>query len=144
MGVDYGFDIYPLLERTRANQERYELFLREVLVVYGPQDGDDADRGGGGDGGSVVRVDVELEVRISSSWLANIHACSAGTSTSCGSAPRSAAGRSLSRTYKECARLQSSGWGAAFTFGMRWTSLACIFATPAAITGTRFMPRGGE
>jgi hypothetical protein len=58
MGVDCGFDIYPPLERTRANQERYELFLCKVLVAYGPQDGDDADRGGG-DGGSVVRVDAE-------------------------------------------------------------------------------------
>jgi len=60
MGVDCGFDIYPPLERTRANQERYELFLREVLDAYGPRDGDDADRGGG-DGGSVVRVDAESE-----------------------------------------------------------------------------------
>jgi hypothetical protein len=49
------------LERTRANQKRYELFLREVLVTYGPRDGDDADWGGGGDGGSVVRVDAESE-----------------------------------------------------------------------------------
>jgi hypothetical protein len=33
MGIDCGFDIYPPLERTNANQEQYELFLREVLVI---------------------------------------------------------------------------------------------------------------
>ena len=46
MGVNYGFDIYPPLERTKANQEEYELFLREVLDTYG---------------GSGVRVNAELE-----------------------------------------------------------------------------------
>ncbi|RDW64626.1 hypothetical protein BP6252_10277 [Coleophoma cylindrospora] len=56
MGVDCGFDIYPPLERTRANQEQYELFLREVLDTYRPQDGDDAEQGGGD---SVVRVNAE-------------------------------------------------------------------------------------
>ncbi|KAI9764032.1 MAG: hypothetical protein M1840_008908 [Geoglossum simile] len=61
MGVDCGFDIYPPLEPTRANRERYEHFLREVLATYGPRDGGDADRGGDGDGGSVVRVDPESE-----------------------------------------------------------------------------------
>jgi len=40
MGVDCDFDIYPPLERTKANQEQYELFLREVLDTYGPRDGD--------------------------------------------------------------------------------------------------------
>lgn len=54
MGVDCGFDIYPPLEPTKANQEQYELFLREVLDTYGPPDGD-------GDGGSVVRVNAESE-----------------------------------------------------------------------------------
>jgi hypothetical protein len=58
MGIDCGFDIYPPLERTKANQEQYELFLREVLDVYGPRDGDDAEYG---DGGSVVRVNAESE-----------------------------------------------------------------------------------
>jgi hypothetical protein len=58
MGVDCGFDIYPPLERTKANQEQYELFLREVLDTYGPRDGDDAEQG---DGGSVVRVNAESE-----------------------------------------------------------------------------------
>ena len=61
MGVDCGFNIYPPLELTRVNQERYELFLREVLVAYGPRDGDDSDQGGGDDGGSIVRVDAESE-----------------------------------------------------------------------------------
>jgi hypothetical protein len=56
MGADCGFDIYPHLERTKTNQEKYELFLREVLNTYGPRDGDDAERG---DGGSVVRVNAE-------------------------------------------------------------------------------------
>ncbi|KAI9766958.1 MAG: hypothetical protein M1839_004666 [Geoglossum umbratile] len=58
MGIDCGFDIYPPLERTKANQEQYELFLREVLDTYGPRDGDDAEWGGGG---SVVRVNAESE-----------------------------------------------------------------------------------
>lgn len=61
MGIDCGFDIYPPLERTNANQEQYELFLRDVLATYGPRDGDDADRGGGGDGGSVVRVNADSD-----------------------------------------------------------------------------------
>jgi hypothetical protein len=56
MGVDCGFDIYPPLECTKANQEQYELFLREVLDTYGPRNGDDAEQG---DGGSVVRVNAE-------------------------------------------------------------------------------------
>lgn len=58
MGFDCGFDIYPPLERTKANQEEYELFLREVLDTYGPRDGDGAEKG---DGGSVVRVNAESE-----------------------------------------------------------------------------------
>jgi hypothetical protein len=37
MGIDCGFDIYPPLERTPANQVRYELFLHEVLAAYGLQ-----------------------------------------------------------------------------------------------------------
>jgi len=45
MGVDCDFDIYPPLERTKANQEQYELFLREVLDTYGPRDGDGAEQG---------------------------------------------------------------------------------------------------
>jgi hypothetical protein len=45
-------------ERTKANQEQYELFLREVLDTYGPRDGDDAEQG---DGGSVVRVNAKSE-----------------------------------------------------------------------------------
>ncbi|RDW68634.1 hypothetical protein BP5796_09291 [Coleophoma crateriformis] len=56
MGVDCGFDIYPPLERTRANQEQYELFLREVLDTYRPRDGDGTKQGGGD---SVVRVNAE-------------------------------------------------------------------------------------
>src|SRR5579859_112986 len=56
MGVDCGFDIYPPLERNPANQERYELFLRDVLVAY-RRDGDESDDGGG----SVVRVNPESE-----------------------------------------------------------------------------------
>jgi hypothetical protein len=48
MGVDCGFDIYPPLERTKAKQEQFELFLG------GPRDGD-------GQGGSVVRVNAESE-----------------------------------------------------------------------------------
>ncbi|KAE9367179.1 hypothetical protein N431DRAFT_307971, partial [Stipitochalara longipes BDJ] len=58
MGVDCGFDIYPPLERTEANQKLYELFLYEVLGTYGLRDGDDAEPG---DGGSVVRVNAESE-----------------------------------------------------------------------------------
>jgi hypothetical protein len=58
MGVDCGFDIYPPLERTKENQEQYELFLREVLNTYEPRGGDDAEQG---DGGSVVRVNAESE-----------------------------------------------------------------------------------
>ena len=58
MGIDCGFDIYPPLERTKANQEQYELFLREVLDTYRPQDGDDAEQS---DGGSVLRVNAESE-----------------------------------------------------------------------------------
>jgi hypothetical protein len=57
-----GFDIYPPLERTKANQEEYELFLREVLDTYGPRDGDGAEQG---DGGSVVRVNAESEDSLS-------------------------------------------------------------------------------
>ena len=34
MGVNYSFDIYPPLERTKANQEQYKLFLYEVLDIY--------------------------------------------------------------------------------------------------------------
>jgi hypothetical protein len=58
MGIDCGFDIYPPLERTKANQEQYELFLREVLDTYGPRDSDDAEQG---NGGSVVCVNAESE-----------------------------------------------------------------------------------
>ena len=61
MGIDCGFDTYPPLERTKANQEQYELFLRDVLIEYGPQDGNDAGRTGSGNGGSVVRVNAESE-----------------------------------------------------------------------------------
>jgi hypothetical protein len=59
MGVDCGFDIYPPLERTKANQEQYELFLSAVLDKYGPRDGDGVEQGGGG--GSVVRMNAESE-----------------------------------------------------------------------------------
>ena len=58
MGIDCGFDIYPPLERTKANQEQYELFLQEVLDAYEPRDSDGADQG---DGDSVVRVNAESE-----------------------------------------------------------------------------------
>jgi hypothetical protein len=58
MGVDCSFGIYPPLERTKANQEQYELFLREALDTYGPRDGDDAEQR---DGGSVVLVNAESE-----------------------------------------------------------------------------------
>ena len=61
MGIDCGFDVYPPLECTKANQEQYELFLREVLFAYGPRDIDDVDQSGGGDGGSVVRLNAESE-----------------------------------------------------------------------------------
>jgi hypothetical protein len=53
MGVDCGFDIYPPLERTQANQERYEFFLHEVLVAYRPQDNDNADQGSSSNSSSV-------------------------------------------------------------------------------------------
>ncbi|KAH9216672.1 hypothetical protein DL95DRAFT_445238 [Leptodontidium sp. 2 PMI_412] len=49
---------YPPLKRTKADQDQYELFLREVLDTYGPRDGDDAEHG---DGGSVVRVNTDSE-----------------------------------------------------------------------------------
>lgn len=52
-GIDCGFDIYPPLEPTRANQE---LFLREVLDEYRPRDREDTDQGGRG---SVVKVDAD-------------------------------------------------------------------------------------
>lgn len=42
MDIDCGFDIYPPLERTKANQEQYELFLCKVLLAYGHRGGDDA------------------------------------------------------------------------------------------------------
>jgi hypothetical protein len=58
MGVDCGFDIYPPLPRTKANQEEYELFLREVLDTYGPRDGQGTEQG---NGGIVVRVNAESE-----------------------------------------------------------------------------------
>ena len=58
MGIDCGFDIYPPLERTKANQEQYELFLRKVLDTYGPPNGDGAEQG---DSNSVVRVNAESE-----------------------------------------------------------------------------------
>jgi hypothetical protein len=58
MGFDCGFDIYPPLERTKANQEQYELFLRKVLDTYGPRDSDGAEQG---NGDSVVRVNAESE-----------------------------------------------------------------------------------
>jgi len=38
MGVDCGFNIYPPLERTKANQEQYEFFLSAVLDKYGPRE----------------------------------------------------------------------------------------------------------
>jgi len=49
MGFDCGFDIYPALEPTPSNKEKYELFLHEVLRTY--EVGDEAE---GRD--SVVRV----------------------------------------------------------------------------------------
>lgn len=58
MGFDCGFDIYPPLERTKANQEQYELFLRKVLDTYRLQDGNGAEQG---IGDSVVRVNAESE-----------------------------------------------------------------------------------
>jgi len=58
MSIDCGFDIYPPLEHTKANQEQYEVFLRKVLDAYRPQEGDDAERD---DSSSVVRVNVESE-----------------------------------------------------------------------------------
>ncbi|PVH70809.1 hypothetical protein DL98DRAFT_540546 [Cadophora sp. DSE1049] len=58
MGFDCGFDFYPPLKRTKANQEQYELFLRQVLDTYGPRDGDEAEHG---DGDSVVRVNADSE-----------------------------------------------------------------------------------
>jgi len=56
IGFDCGFDFYPPLKRTAANQEQYELFLREVLDTYGPRDSAEH-----GDGGSVVRVNTDSE-----------------------------------------------------------------------------------
>ncbi|KAH8586705.1 hypothetical protein B0O99DRAFT_695223 [Bisporella sp. PMI_857] len=35
MGVDCGFDIYPPLERTNANREKYELLLRTAMMQIG-------------------------------------------------------------------------------------------------------------
>ena len=58
IGVDYSFDIYPPLERTKANQEQYKLFLRKVLDTYGLQNSDSVEQG---DGGSVVRVNAKSE-----------------------------------------------------------------------------------
>ena len=49
MGFDCGFDIYPALEPTSLNKEKYELFLREVLRTY--EGGDEAERCN-----SIVRV----------------------------------------------------------------------------------------
>ncbi|KAI1381784.1 hypothetical protein F4677DRAFT_3952 [Hypoxylon crocopeplum] len=47
MGFDCGFDIYPPLEPTPANQAQYELFLREVLTTYGlPYDNEPNPDGG--------------------------------------------------------------------------------------------------
>lgn len=34
MGFDCGFDVYPTLERTEANQEKYQHFINEVLRAY--------------------------------------------------------------------------------------------------------------
>ena len=116
IGVDYGFNIYPPLERTKTNQKGSELFLHEVLDTYGPRDGDGAEQG---DGSSVVRVSASRRNRILISRLANIHTYHAGVSTSCGSAPRSAAGHSLNRIFEECTRLRSSDYEIGFTFGMR-------------------------
>ncbi len=48
---------YPL-KRTNADQEQCELFLREVLDIYGPRDGDDGEHG---DCVSVVRVNTDSE-----------------------------------------------------------------------------------
>ena len=56
MGIECGFDIYPPLERTKANQEQYELFLRKVLDTYGTRDGDGAEQC---NDDSVVRVNAE-------------------------------------------------------------------------------------
>jgi hypothetical protein len=38
MEFDCGFDMYPVLEPTPSNKERYELFLREVLYTYEVED----------------------------------------------------------------------------------------------------------
>ena len=38
MGFDCGFDIYPALEPTPSNEEKYELFLHEVLRTYQTED----------------------------------------------------------------------------------------------------------
>ncbi len=59
MGIDCGFDIYPPLERTRAKQAQYELFLREVLAAYGLRYGDEANQSAVGDSDNVVRVNAE-------------------------------------------------------------------------------------
>ena len=95
--------------------------------TYGSRDGDDAEYG---DSGSVVWIPIRNP--ISSSRLANIHAYRAGVSTSCDLASRSAAAHSLSCISEECTGFRNTGLGTAFTFGMRWTNLAHMFANRAA------------
>lgn len=58
MGIDCGFDIYPPLPCTRANQKEYELFLCEVVEKYRVRDDQGVEQN---DGGIVVRVNVESE-----------------------------------------------------------------------------------
>jgi hypothetical protein len=38
MGFDCGFDIYPALEPTPSNQEKYEHFIQEVMQTYSLDD----------------------------------------------------------------------------------------------------------
>jgi hypothetical protein len=38
MGIDCGFDLYPPLEPTPSNKEKYKLFINEVLATYGTGD----------------------------------------------------------------------------------------------------------
>ena len=40
MGYDCGFDMYPALEPTPSNQEKYEHFIQEVMRTYSMRDSD--------------------------------------------------------------------------------------------------------